>query len=533
LIQVGEKDGEPVAIRLTGWHGLALLGEGVEDVARAWLAALLSRAGVYGVEILAPALLLDRVLPDVSPMPAIRRLADREAVVHEAELLVVGRTRKLEDAGAPDADSYQQSNPEDPLPVVILLADGIEPSSRRRWNAVLEQGAKLGIDALLVGMPDEEAENIATAAVRVDSDYAVASARPDALNLAVCGMRPYLLRPADATALLRPLASMALPVEDEPYPAVNPADVATRNAEDVSRNGRDEQRRDADQCLPSIEVRPPAEPWPDVPVRDSAEALISVELLGPPRICVAGNEVLSGLRSSARELFAWFLLHPEGATAGAAIEALWPDVPPERGPQRFWTALGNLRSRLRDLAGQPVEVVAKSGEHYHPEFGVLDVDVWRFQAALRECANTEPTIAMEALERATDAYRGDLVQGLDYFWIEPVREDLHRRALDAHVRLAELQAEADLLDAAIETLDRAITIDPVAEELYRRSIDLLARGGRHDAIGRTWAKLVTNLADLDLDPDAETVSLMRRVSASREGPQKRRQRLTTATPEVP
>ena len=43
----------------------------------------------------------------------------------------------------------------------------------------------------------------------------------------------------------------------------------------------------------------------------------------------------------------------------------------------------------------------------------------------------------EALRAAVDAYCGDLASGADYLWIEPAREDLRRRALDALVRLAE------------------------------------------------------------------------------------------------
>ena len=92
--------------------------------------------------------------------------------------------------------------------------------------------------------------------------------------------------------------------------------------------------------------------WTGRPVRPlhltASRPPIRVQLLGngPMRIWVHDVEITTGLRDSARQLLAWFLLHPEGRTIDTAVTALWPDTPPERVSQRFWTALGSLRSRL-------------------------------------------------------------------------------------------------------------------------------------------------------------------------------------------
>ena len=43
-----------------------------------------------------------------------------------------------------------------------------------------------------------------------------------------------------------------------------------------------------------------------------------------------GEEVETGLASRAEALLAWYLLRPEGATSDQAVEAIWPDTPPER-----------------------------------------------------------------------------------------------------------------------------------------------------------------------------------------------------------
>ena len=57
-------------------------------------------------------------------------------------------------------------------------------------------------------------------------------------------------------------------------------------------------------------------------------------------------------------------------------------------------------------------------------------------------------------------------------------------------------------------LEQAVDADPVAEELYRRVMRLEAELDRPDAVKRTYRLLARRLADLDIDPDAETEQLV-------------------------
>lgn len=511
LIEVGERDGEPVCMRLTGRHGLRLIGDGAADVARAWLTALITRAGPYGAEILADAELLDGLLPGVPPTPALQRLSDTAALLRDAEALLVGRTRLFDDANVSDADTYRRQHPENPLPAVILLTRTIEPSLLARWRAMLDSGSLFSIDALVLTEADAMHDDV-SASIHMDADGGVQNAHPQLLDQQLRGTRLFTLHADDATELLTPIAATHQQPDPDPGPVIDLMQTRTVDtgvgilAQPDTSGPNGSRESEAPRDAQSV-----TEPWPDLPALEpSRTTVVSVQLLGPPTLRASGQEVANGLRASARELLTWFLLRPEGATAEAAIDAIWPDVAPERGPQRFWTALGNLRSRLREVGDHPVEVLVKAGEHYHPEFGVLDVDVWRFQAAVNDATHAgDATSMVEALGRAAATYRGDLVDGTDYLWIEPLREDLHRRALDVYVRLAELQSDADAIDAAIQTLEQAIKLDPIAEELYRRLMELLARAGRTDAIKRLWARLTGALADLDLDPEPQTEAVMR------------------------
>ena len=243
---------------------------------------------------------------------------------------------------------------------------------------------------------------------------------------------------------------------------------------------------------------------------------IRVDLFGTAHVEAWGEKIASGLRSSAYELLAWYALHPHGATAEAAIEALWPDTPPKRGRERFWNALGNLRSRLHGPNEDGVEILTKIGQLYHPDPSVLDIDLWRFESALDQAAQAgTPEDLIVALGRASACYGGDFYPTGDALWVEPVREDLHRRALDTQIRLAELYVEADQADAAIAALERAIELDSICEDAYRRLITLQSHVGREDAAKRTWVLLQGRLAELDLEPEATTFGLVHEVLGRR------------------
>jgi len=98
---------------------------------------------------------------------------------------------------------------------------------------------------------------------------------------------------------------------------------------------------------PATDVQPEPDPKPfEVPV-PSPSAPVSVQLLGAYRIEVGGTEIRSGLRTKAREVLAFLLLHPEGVSGEAAVDALWPEAPPGRGIEGFRRAVGNVRARVR------------------------------------------------------------------------------------------------------------------------------------------------------------------------------------------
>ena len=480
LVEIGVRSDSPISFDLASYGVLRVTGPASEDVVRSWVTALLTNAGEGSAEVLTTASLASSLFPGRGTTKAIRTVSSSETLLRSVEAEVVGRSRQLADAEVADAASYRTGCPEDPLPYLLVLADQIPKEAIHRWHIASKSAGRLDVAVVILG--DHE---LAEAKITADTNGQIVSASPKGLGDQLRGIELFRLNSQETTELI----SLVSP-----------------ESEEVSEEATSEASVDASRI------------WP-VELVDQAEGSarpIEVRLLGPYQIAAHGEEVTKGLRSAGKELLAWYVLRPDGATAEAAVEALWPDTSPELVSKRFWRALGDLRSRLRTGdSSKKCDVLIRSGRHYRPDTEAITCDLWDFQDQLHRAARTDDDEeALLALRSAVDTYRGGFVADVDYLWIEPAREDLHRRALDAHFRLAELEEACGRHDAASEVLHRAIQLDPYAEEGFRRLMVLNGRLGRHDSISTAWRQLQANLSELELDPEPETGRLYQQLSRS-------------------
>jgi len=488
LIDVAEIDGRPITARLAVLSGVAVAGAAADDVARAWLAALLTRAGPLAAEAMAATATLQRLLPGLGETPGLRPATDSASLVRALEAEILARTRLLADADANDDVSYRRAHPAEPLPALLCLAENLDPHLQARLVANLTAVPRLGITVIFL------------------ADTPGAAGR---LNLE--GRTVISAEPADKFGWLAGASLFALPAGD---------------ALDVLRVLADAEFRptsDADPEWTEVIDRmehpsPPAEPWPEpAPAAQGAEQPVRVDAFGPLTITVAGTTISRGLRSAAKELLLYYLLRPEGATVEQAVEHLWPDTDPKLVHRQFWTPASNLRSRLRQHLGTDIEskILDQTGEVYRLAPDVVGADLWDFQAALADAARAgdDAEAARAALRRGVEAYRGDLAETSGWIWLEPAREDLHRRAVDAHLRLAELEEAGGNTAAAEAVLEKLIDLDRYAEEPYRRLMSIQAGQRRSDAVKATWRQLQRRLIELDLDPDPATARLYRSLVA--------------------
>jgi hypothetical protein len=396
-VAIGERAGHEVTLDLAGHGAIGILGPGADGLARAALVALLAAGDPAAIEVL---LVGARLVPDAIGFPGLRRAASLPGALNVVEAELVHRARLLEAEELADFASHRRQHPDDPLPALVLVADHVSAEEAGRLAAILEQGPRLGMGALLAGSSVEPG-----AQVKLDASGRIQTASPWPLgDQQLVGVQACSLTDAEAAELLQVLAQSRT---DDPEPTKSDHPIPPGAAPEPAtppRPGQDGVGEETGE----LAVGPA-----------SAEALVQVRLLGPYSIQTATGELRTGLRASARELLAYYLLHPEGASLEQAVEAMWPDTDLGRERERFWTALGNLRSMLRKATGvAELKAIQRDGLRYRVDQELFAVNLWRFQAALAAArrADLDPAV-VAALTQAGEAYGGDLLESTPYGWV--------------------------------------------------------------------------------------------------------------------
>jgi len=497
-IDIGTRRGDTVTVDIADLSGTAVIGPTADDIVRAVIAAMVARAGPGGAEVFLPTDLVNRLLPGVESVRAIRRAKGPDDIVRVIEAEVIARTRRLSAEGVLDAVSYRQAVTEDPMPLLLAVCSDLPEEFVGRWSALLAGAAHLDIAALFLA-----ANGAGTGRLVCDGNRIVTGAAPRPLDDLLIGSQLFGLNASEASDVLHAVCDSGGPEE---------FDAMSVEGGQTMTGLHSSQLHHRVLSIPPERSPSGGESWFARSRHAVGGPPIVVQLLGPYRISVHGELVTTGLRRRAKALLAWYLVRPQGATTDESVEALWPDTPPERVQRQFWYALGDLRARLRGPGNGGVDVLTKDGDRYLPITHEIACDLWEFQHALNDIARAnDDSETREALQRALDTYRGDLVEGSDYFWVETVRQDLHRRALDVHLRLAELELSMGHHDTAVGVLEQAINLDGYAEEPYRRLMAIHATRGRPDAVAATWRLLNQRLGDLDLDVESVTIRLYRSI----------------------
>ena len=233
--------------------------------------------------------------------------------------------------------------------------------------------------------------------------------------------------------------------------------------------------------------------------------VVTVEVLGPPRVTVQGHALRHGLRGKTQELLLLLMLHPEGMTPDAIGEALWPGQTATSGMLR--SAMKRVRAHLRQATELDQAFIIYGDGRYHPDRRLIGCDAWRFEDATERAAHAPADAERAAaLAECVALYRGPLLDGTDFIWLEPYREALRHHALQAYVRHAAAM-EPDDPEAALSALERALAIDAYNETLYRRVMRLQARLDRPEAVAGTLQLLRRQLADIGPAPERQTETL--------------------------
>jgi DNA-binding SARP family transcriptional activator len=242
---------------------------------------------------------------------------------------------------------------------------------------------------------------------------------------------------------------------------------------------------------------PPAATPPSRKPEPTAPAL-ALSVLGPPVVTVRGTRI-HVRRAAALQTLVLLAVHRDGIGTRRLGTVLWPADPPHTTTGRVYTTVSELRRTLATHAGTPV--VVRDGDRYRLDADHIHVDLWHLDQALTTLDGSDPT-GHDRIVAGLDT--AELAAGQDWPWLEPHRERLRRRLLNALVAAAEHAVPADQQGA----LRRALAVDDCNEDILRRLITVHARLGDHRRIADLTAAYRSRLADRGMTPSAEFDSFL-------------------------
>jgi DNA-binding SARP family transcriptional activator len=234
---------------------------------------------------------------------------------------------------------------------------------------------------------------------------------------------------------------------------------------------------------------------------------LSLGVLGPFVLCANGREI-TRLPRKAQALVAFLAVQPGRKIPREVVaDLLWTQSGPDQARHSLRQTLVALRKT------QATDLVNANTDALWIEAGAVEVDACVLETGLADADAI-------ALSDCASRYRGALLEDLpavspgfdDWLRIERAKfTNIMARILH---RLATTHVAAGDFDAAVETASRLVGLDTLDEAAHRLLIACLAHAGqRAEALHQfeTCARILR--AELDIEPDAETVALVERIRA--------------------
>lgn len=204
---------------------------------------------------------------------------------------------------------------------------------------------------------------------------------------------------------------------------------------------------------------------------------------------------------------------------------LWPELDLETASHRLDRAVHSLRQALEPGRARPATSKLLLTEH--STLALADqtlfwVDADAFEACIARARaaqeQKDPGLAERLLEEATQLYKGDFMpteQELEC--VKNRRESLRRSWISLLLELADLRITREAMPAAIDILDRLLSVDPTSEAGVQRLMFLLAQMGRRGEAIQIYQRFASLLRkDYGIVPLPQTQALYERVRGGNE-----------------
>jgi DNA-binding SARP family transcriptional activator len=252
-----------------------------------------------------------------------------------------------------------------------------------------------------------------------------------------------------------------------------------------------------------------------------APARVAVHCLGTFALSVDGDRTDALRSSKALTLFQYLVTRRQQLVPrDTLIQALWGEGALPNSGTSLKVVVHALRQALAQAVGSAGVSVVTAGSAYRLEADGLWVDVEEFERCYalgraRE-ADGDHASARACFEAAATLYRGDFLDDVADDWVVYRREALRDQQLYVLGRLAHSAVAAGDFQGSIVRCQEILGYDPCHEDTYRLMMLCHSRLGQRSRV-RSWYELCVRRlrAELDCDPEPETVQLYRQAVAGR------------------
>jgi len=245
---------------------------------------------------------------------------------------------------------------------------------------------------------------------------------------------------------------------------------------------------------------------------------LQVKLLG--KFCASrGEQELAAFRSGkVKELLCYLLLHHEREHAREVLAAqMWGECTTPLSKKYLRQALWQIHQGLRDPACDSLGPLHADSESVRLDLSAgIDLDVEFIEKAFHKASNIPASqldeSTAEALQRAVELYRGELLPGCYLDWCLYHRErlqNMYLTMLDLLMAYSELHSQ---YAAGKEFGERSLQEDPARERTYVRLMRLDCLSGDRAGALRRFQKCAAALREeLDVSPSRSTLELCEQI----------------------
>ncbi len=217
-----------------------------------------------------------------------------------------------------------------------------------------------------------------------------------------------------------------------------------------------------------------------------------IQLFGRFRVCRDGHDDVRFPTQRVAAMLARLAYRSgENIAREELVDILWPDCLLDKGLPRLSGELNRLRNLMEPLGEVARGSVLRADNvniSLHP--AAVATDVAEFESA---CKNGREATSSGArlpwLMKAVDLYRGPLLDRFDHGWIEPARQGLAERFLQATEQLAGQLAQTGDHDRAIAYARRAVGMDTQSEDGHCLLLRTLLRARRFAEVQQSYGEL--------------------------------------------